>query len=251
MGVYIMPSISIKELISSDKQVRSYFNEKHFTTVPAKLRKLFDIAMQDKNLFPKMNVPNTYTYQDFIDRWVKGYIDAENSPARDKTAAPKGSCSDPAIKTIVKMVTRATDEQVDIQEAYHNLFMSAENIQGALLEEYIDSVISAFGWIWCKGNTLHSVDFCTEDGAHLLQIKNKSNSENSSSGSVRSGTGIEKWYRLGTRSKGGVKIPYYKWAELNKIIQDTSGRPCNLSEADYIKYVEEIATNNPALITDK
>jgi hypothetical protein len=149
------------------------------------------------------------------------------------------------------MVTQVSDDVASIQEFHHNLFMSAENIQGALLEEYIDSVISGYGWIWCKGNTLRSVDFCIPNGKHLLQIKNKSNSENSSSSNIRSGTSIKKWYRLGTKTKAGKKIPDYKWATLNEIIQSTSEKPCSLSEEDYIKYIECIAINNPSLITDQ
>lgn len=75
--------------------------------------------------------------------------------------------------------------------AYHNLFMSAENIQGNLLEEYISVSTRPYGWIWCNGNVLRAIDFCSSDGAVLLQIKNKSNTENSSSSAIRTGTTIE------------------------------------------------------------
>ncbi|MDR1192929.1 MAG: SinI family restriction endonuclease [Peptococcaceae bacterium] len=85
----------------------------------------------------------------------------------------------------------------------------------------------------------------------MLQIKNKSNSENSSSSNIRSGTNIEKWYRLGTKNVAGEKVPVYKWDDLNNLIESASGFPCNLSEEDYVKYVEEVATNNPDLITDQ
>ena len=246
-----MPSKNIEQFNTSDENIKNYFTVKYSTQVPKNLVSLFNIAMSNKSLFPNMILTDSATYEGFIDRWVRSYLEAENNPARAKTAAPKGSCNDPAVKAIVKMVTRVSDEEATIQESHHNLFMSAENIQGALLEEYIDSVISQFGWIWCKGNTLRSVDFCTTDGENLLQIKNKSNSENSSSSNIRSGTNIKKWFRLGTRTRAGKKYPDYKWETLNKIIESTSGKPCNLSEDDYIKYVEEVATNNPSLITDQ
>jgi hypothetical protein len=246
-----MPSRSIEQLNATDNEIRSYFSENYSACVPQNLNYLFEIALNNKNLFPNMNLPDGATHRDYIDRWVRSYLEAENNPARNRTASPKGSCNDPAVKAIVQMVTQVSDDIASIQESHHNLFMSAENIQGALLEEYIDSVISGYGWIWCKGNTLRSVDFCTPDGNHLLQIKNKSNSENSSSSNIRSGTNIEKWYRLGTRTIAGKKIPDYKWAILNEIIQNTSGKPCNLSEGDYIRYIENVATNNPSLITDQ
>ena len=246
-----MPSQNLWKLGATEEQVRSYFTHKYKNVVPINLCILFNIAMADKNLFPSMNLSNNSTFQDYIDRWVCNYTEAEANPARLRVASPKGSCNDPAVKTIVKMITQTSDEDASVKESHHNLFMSAENVQGALLEEYIDSIISDHGWIWCKGNILRSVDFCTIDGSRLLQIKNKSNSENSSSSSVRDGTKIEKWYRLATKVEQGEKIPSYKWDNLNQIIESVSGKKCLLNETDYVKYVEEVAIANPYLITDQ
>jgi hypothetical protein len=246
-----MPSISIEDFKTSDKQLVDYFQRKHLAEAPPNLKLLFKIAMRDKSLFPNFNLPNDKTYEDYIDRWVNNYIETDRAPARLKSAKPKGSCNDPAVKAIVKAVTHASDEEATAQESHHNLFMSAENIQGALLEEYIDSVISKHGWVWCKGNALRAVDFCTADGEILLQVKNKSNTENSSSSNIRKGTNIMKWYRLGTKTSAEEKLPDYKWDILNKIITKISGKPCNLCEGDYVKYIEDVAMSNPKIITDK
>jgi hypothetical protein len=247
-----MPSTHISKFTKTDEQLRDYFVTSYSQQGPESLCRLFDIAIRNKELFPDINLARVSTFQDYIDRWVRDYINANDSPVRTKIAKPKGSCSDPAVKTIVKMVTQISDEEASIQESYHNLFMSAENVQGALLEEYIDSVISDYSWIWCKGNTLRSVDFCTSDGARLLQVKNKSNSENSSSSNVRNGTTIEKWYRLGTRAESGKKVPVYKWDLLNDLIESACGYfPRSLCEEDYVKYVEEVAMSNPKMITDQ
>jgi len=244
-------SINLEKLAATDEQIRGYFTSCYSQRVPLNLERLFEIAMNDKSLFPNMVKSKGFDYKSFIDRWVKGYLEADNSSTRVKHAIPKGSCNDPAIKAIVKKVTHISDEEATSQESHHNLFMSAENVQGALLEEYINSVVSKHGWIWCKGNTLRAVDFCTPDGKRLLQIKNKSNSENSSSSNIRSGTTIEKWFRLGTRKKAGKKNPDFKWEGLNRIIESASEMPCNLCEEDYVRYVEDVATNNPHLITDQ
>ena len=248
-----MPSTNITQFKLSNVRIHDYFTAQYSHKVPDNLLKLFRIAMRDKSLFPNINIAQGATYENYIDRWVQSYLDADNNPARNRSATPKGSVNDPAIRAIVKMVTQVSDEEAMIQESHHNLFMSAENVQGALLEEYIDSVISGsdFNWIWCKGNTLQSVDFCTPDGVRLLQIKNKFNSENSSSSRVRLGTKIEKWYRLGTRTVAGRRVPDYKWDDLNNIIESASGMPCYLCEEDYVAYVEEVAINNPELITDQ
>jgi len=237
-------------MIGSEYQISDYFTGEYSQCIPKNLLVIFNIAMKDKELFPNLNLANGSTYKDYIDRWVQNYRNAENNQTRTKIALPKGSCDDPAIRAIVKMVTGVTDEEVTLQETHHRLFMSAENIQGALLEEYIDSVIHEHGWIWCKGNVLKAVDFCTTNGVHLLQIKNKSNTENSSSSSIRSGTTIKKWYRLGTKQINGEKLPDYKWNLLVEYIENISKKECRLSEVDYINYIEEVIVNNPKIITD-
>ena len=48
-------------------------------------------------------------------------------------------------------------------------------------------------------------------------VKNKYNTENSSSNKIREGTEIKKWYRLDYKTKSGVKYPVYQWDELNDI----------------------------------
>ena len=141
-------------------------------------------------------------------------------------------------------------------ENVHNLFMSAENIQGNLLEEYIALKTRKYGFLWCNGNVLRAIDFCNTDGSLFLQIKNKSNTENSSSSNIREGTNIKKWFRLGTRTQNGQKYPDYKWADLNAIINSNRTdnhelNPCQLSEEEYISFLDNVATRNTELITDK
>lgn len=246
-----MPSTSLTQFAESvsDDAIRKYFYSKN---APGDLPRLFEIAFSNKSLFPDMNLGGGSTYRDYLDRWIEKYRKAESYSTQPRRAKPKGSCNDPAVKAIVKIATGVSDEAASKQESHHNLFMSAENIQGALLEEYIASGIAEHGWIWCKGNVLRAVDFCLpHPKLRLLQVKNKSNSENSSSSSVRSGTIIEKWHRLGTKTEGKRKLPVYRWDVLNGIIASTSKMSCNLNESDYVKYVEDVARNNRGLITDQ
>jgi hypothetical protein len=79
--------------------------------------------------------------------------------------------------------------------------MAAEQIIGQLLEEYIASKVEELGWIWCTGKMIKATDFIkfpmeAESQIVLLQIKNRSNSENSSSAAIRKGTEIKPWYRI-------------------------------------------------------
>lgn len=229
-----MPSRSIESFGASDIQLRRYFATTYRDAEGTELELLFNIAMQDKSLFPNINMPTGEGWQQFIDRWVDAFARAARNPPSGRVAQPKSSCSDPAIKEIVRVATRISEADADDMETAHTLFMSAENCQGGLLEEYIDSVIAPLGWIWCRGNTLRSVDFCTTDGSYLLQVKNKSNTENSSSSAIRAGTDIEKWYRLGTRIVRGERVPSYRWDDLNAIIRETSGERADLSEEGYL-----------------
>ncbi len=85
--------------------------------------------------------------------------------------------------------------------------MGAENMVGDLLERYLASVLEPMDWIWCSGSIVKAVDFVrpparTGETWRLLQVKNRDNSENSSSSAIRIGTSIEKWHRTFSQKLG-------------------------------------------------
>ncbi len=117
-------------------------------------------------------------------------------------------------------------ERIQIE---HQHAMSAENCVGALLERYLDSVLRPHGWFWCCGNFVRAIDFVkkTEEGEWMaIQIKNRDNSENSSSSAIREGTGIQKWFRF--YSKTGRT----NWKNLPLSMQGVG-----LSEEGFIEFV--------------
>lgn len=212
---------------------------------------IFKVAMLDrKKLFPNQNKD---TEEECLRNWIKRYIQStENLPSSHKGEVKK-TCSDPALAKIVKIACGLDDDEIEEMEKAHNLFMSAENIQGELLEEYIAINVKNSGWIWCSGNTLRAVDFCKKDGSALLQVKNKNNTENSSSSAIRNGTEIEKWYRLKTKKKKTKPEPSYEWDKLNDIINsdlDDDEEPCEMSEKDYQHFLKKVAKRNPDIITE-
>ncbi len=113
-----------------------------------------------------------------------------------------------------EMVSVILKEYFDIPEAdlgrvkrEHSLSMGAENLVGELLERYLASVLEPRGWIWCSGAMVKAADFVkpplTAGAAwRLLQVKNRDNSENSSSSAIRTGTVIEKWHRTFSKRAG-------------------------------------------------
>jgi hypothetical protein len=249
-------NLSLNDFNATDQEILNAFS-KLTGDVPAynDLKIILSVGLNDRTLFPNIRLTEGSSYADYLEKWIKGYDDATQNPPSKRKASPKGSCSDPAIQTIVQIATATDTSFVERMATYHNLFMSAENIQGNLLEEYISKSIRPYGWVWCNGNALRAIDFCSSDGAVLLQIKNKSNTENSSSSAIRTGTDIKKWYRLGTQTRNGKKLPAYKWEELNKIVNGhvTSGivADCNMNEESYQDFLRNITSQNTDIISDK
>jgi len=119
----------------------------------------------------------------------------------------------------------------------HSLSMQAENIAGDLLERYIAWKLESktAEWIWCSGSVVKDVDFIrcpsSEEADWLaLQVKNRDNSENAASSSVRQGTTIKKWHRSWSRT-----------GETNWESFPVSNGSA-LSETDFIEFVREYLT---------
>ena len=87
---------------------------------------------------------------------------------------------------------------------------------------------------------MKKIDFCNENG-RLLQIKNSSNTENSSSKTVREGTVIEHWFRR-LAKKGTTN-----WDALNDLVNITKERD-KLSEDSFMFFVRNTVSNNPGLL---
>lgn len=242
-------SVSTDVLRQTFTQIIATFS----SNIPSDLPKIFEIGLRDRSLFPNINLGANVSYEYYLEKWITFYLNAWNNPPSARIAKPKDSCSDPALKTIVQIVREIDESEAARREKDHNLFMSAENAQGSLLEEYIYRNIKACGWLWCCGNVFRAVDFCASDGSYLLQIKNKCNSENSSSSAIRVGTDIKKWYRLKKKTVRGLPYPIFCWDELNFIVNKYSTNPnlsCVMSEEDYIDFLKNVVGNNKNIVSD-
>ncbi len=109
---------------------------------------------------------------------------------------------DEMVSVILKNFYKHPLDKLKNIQTEHQHSMAAENMVGELLERYIDSVLSKHGWVWCCGALVKHVDFIKkeENGYRMLQIKNRDNSENSSSKAIRDGTIIEHWFRTFSRT---------------------------------------------------
>lgn len=246
---------TLSEIYSSTKSIVRAEDGEYPNFDFSDLDHVFNVACKDRRLFVSFNL-ETPSVKNYIKRWITSYCHAIQNPQSKRCASPKKNYSDPIVKRIVQKAKDLSEVDVSGQEKAHTSFMSAENVLGNLLEEFIAKKIRPYGWIWCAGGVLKSVDFCTIDGA-LLQIKNKNNSENSSSSRVREGTGIKRWYRLSTSGGGGVIKPIYHWEKLNLIVNSQVAKQvdgderCNITEEDFEDYITDVVTKNKAIITDE
>lgn len=166
--------------------------------------------------------------------WLKRYIDSYENRISGRTSQPPGTIADPIVSTIINArLTGLNPEHLERIKYAHRLSMSAENIQGLLLEEFLAEQLADYDWYCCWGESVRYVDFCNVDGS-LLQIKNRSNSENSASSSVRINQPIEKWYRVDART--GL----YRWFYFNEKY-DTD----RFSEKNFVAFVQQVLLNNP------
>lgn len=169
--------------------------------------------------------------------WLKKYSVSYANRISSRIAHPPGTVADPIISIIINArLTRLTTEHLDQIKYAHRLSMSAENIQGLLLEEFLAEQLADYGWYCCWGESVRHVDFCNIDGS-LLQVKNRSNSENSSSSRVRINQPIEKWYRSDARTGS------YRWSYFNDKYNTD-----RFSEENFVTFVQQVLLSNPSAL---
>lgn len=139
----------------------------------------------------------------YIQRQAKAFASAREHRAPQAPA----TIPDEMVSVILQEYFEIPVADLERAKREHLLSMGAENFVGDLLERYLASVMEPCGWIWCSGAMVRAVDFVkppTQDGGQwrMLQVKNRDNSENSSSSAIRIGTNIEKWHRTFSRRAG-------------------------------------------------
>lgn len=174
----------------------------------------------------KKNIPSIET-QDGLEVLAKRYFSAYNKS--DFPTIPV-TVPDEMVSIVMQEVYGYSIKQCEQIKIEHQHSMSAEGCVGSLLERYLDSVLRSHNWYWCCGDFVRAIDFVskTNDNKWIaLQVKNRDNSENSSSSAIRSGTEIEKWFR--SFSKTGKT----NWNNLPKPMQGY-----NLSEQGFVDFVK-------------
>ena len=188
------------------------------------------------DLAPSKRTKKIQSDEDAVLNWVLKFYNGYKSRPSVKTGVPPGTIPDPAVGAIIGSVSPSmSQDDLDRIVFAHRLSMSAENLLGPFLEEYVFARLKDYGWALAWGETVKSVDLCSRNG-QLIQIKNRSNTENSSSNKVRVDTDIQIWYRV------DANTGEYFWTELC----DIAGVRRNLmSEADFRQYFRNALRVNP------
>lgn len=143
---------------------------------------------------------------------------------------------DEAVSVLLKATFGYGDEALERIKREHQYSMAAENMVGYLLELYISTVMEKHGWIWCAGDFVRAVDFIKKNNNGMwdaVQIKNRDNTENSSSSAIRNGTDIKKWFR--SYSRASVRrLSNTNWERFPE--EEFRG---SLSEEGFMNFIEE------------
>lgn len=178
--------------------------------------------------------------ENYLEKYVRRYYAGRNRKIVLKEMKTK---PDPAVDEVLKAYKNVPPEDLQRMGDGHRLSMQAENIVGQLLESYVARLLESHGWIWCCGETMRSVDFLKdgeESEIRFLQIKNRDNSENSSSAAIREGTKIEKWYRSNSRT-GETR-----WDKLQEYCEADEADRC--TEEGFYNFVQDVARERPPIL---
>ncbi len=189
----------------------------------------FCAASPNLEAFPKLG-------KKVIDLSTEGSLNSYLKPYISRYFADKqaelflkevSTIADPAVDVILQAFAKLQNTK-EVSN-HHRKAMAAENLLGSLLERYLAENLEPHGWVWCAGNTVRAVDFLTLDLTTVLQVKNRDNSENSSSSAIRQGTTIKKWFRVfsATGKTNWTAFP--------------ANLPQRLSEEGFYEYIEKYA----------
>jgi hypothetical protein len=145
-----------------------------------------------------------------------------NALRREFSAIPINTTPDAAVAVILSSLYGYKTDATERIKVEHQHAMIAENLVGELLEHYLAASLEPTGWVWCAGSFVKAIDFIkpTNNGYELLQVKNRDNTENSSSKAIRKGTPIKYWFRFFSRT-GATNWDSFPDTKARKLISET------------------------------
>lgn len=145
-----------------------------------------------------------------------------DSYRRSDFPAQPSTIPDEMVSVIMEHAYDYSKDECQRIKLEHQHSMCAENCVGNLLERYLESKLRGSNWSWCCGEFVKAVDFIgkNNNGEWIaLQIKNRDNSENSSSSAIRDGTRIQKWFRSFSKDTVRGRASFTNWDNLPPLMQ--------------------------------
>lgn len=177
---------------------------------------------------PKPSVTNNDGLEALAKKYFEGY-------RRSDFPAEPSTVPDEMVSVIMENAYGYTSKECKKIKIEHQHSMASENCVGNLLERYLDSKLRKSHWNWCCGEFVKAIDFLgkNEDGEWIaLQIKNRDNSENSSSSAIRDGSNIQKWFRSYSKDTLKGRASFTNWKKLPPLMLGY-----DLSEDDFKSFV--------------
>jgi hypothetical protein len=181
---------------------KEVFDEEITRGLEGKFDRIFELLKSDKDFRIKKdkekNFEDPETKQDLWNRFLNGRM-------KRHPKLPETKTDDAYLDVLINYYGFDEDSRKHLDDV-HKKAMASENIVGDLLERYLAEKLEPDGWVWCSGAIVRAVDFIKYDKENdkyiKLQIKNRDNSENSSSKAIRDGTDIEHWFRTFSHKEG-------------------------------------------------
>lgn len=180
----------------------------------------------------KKTRPDAGTKEFYVDL-AEAYFQAR---ARVLAPSPPSTIPDPMVSYVLEVYFGHAADATERIKVEHQHSMAAENLIGALLEKYVGTTLEKHGWAWCAGDFVSAVDIIQrrQNGWMALQIKNRSNTENSSSSAIRDGTTIEKWFRTFSH-KPETNWPAFPDDEAKKVLSEEGFRRFVKEHLEHVK----------------
>ncbi len=113
------------------------------------VKTVLSVCCQFPEQFPKLS---HYSCSDYVKKWLKKYFNAYKNRPSNRISKKIGTVPDKIINTIISArLPHLNSENISQISSAHRLSMSAENILGLLLEEYLAENLSSYGWYCAWG----------------------------------------------------------------------------------------------------
>jgi hypothetical protein len=235
----------IKKYLASEDDLTRYLS----TRFPAghqaeKLKTIIRVGYLNDLLSEPKGNKNSQNLDSYISWLESKYINAYKNRTMHRIGNPMQTVPDLVVDIILMTKFNYSNEQVKLISQQHRLSMLAENLVGNLLEDFLEITLSRLGWVCCYGETLKYSDFCHGDN-FILQVKNRDNTENSSSSKIRDNNPrIRMWFRTYSQTDKT------NWESLLTLLRITPDLNIELNENAFHEFVKNILEKNPRIISE-